>query len=135
VHYLLSYVYQQQDLQKVIANALNKGIISHTEKDVYLNYIQNILSHPESIHYFNGEDTIKTEQEILLETNELIRLDRICISKDNVVKILDYKTGEKHDKYKQQILKYMTAFKALGYENVRGALLYTTFNTYETINL
>jgi ATP-dependent exoDNAse (exonuclease V) beta subunit len=133
VHYLLSFLLHIDDLDKVLADAVNKGIIKVSELTDFKNFIGNMFSNPLSELFFNQVDLIKTEQEILLENNDLLRLDRICIDKNNDVKILDYKTGEKNSKYHHQLKDYSAALKALGYKNVKSYLLYTKYGEYEEV--
>ena len=51
--------------------------------------------------------------------------DRILF-KDNKVVIIDYKTGKKEDVHKEQIIKYSTVLKDMGYDNISLFLIYTS---------
>ena len=50
----------------------------------------------------------------------LDRVDRI----DNSIRILDYKTGEKHNKHKAQLEEYEMALQEMNYTVAKKALIY-----------
>jgi ATP-dependent helicase/nuclease subunit A len=133
IHYVLSLIYQKNDLASALDKAIMTGIIQLEDQVKYADYIHKLLDLPESNLFFNEMDEIKTEQEILLENNELIRIDRICIDPNNKVKILDYKTGEKENKHAKQIEQYINALKQLGYNDVSGYLLYSAYQEYVSV--
>ena len=53
--------------------------------------------------------------------------DRLLFSKNsNKVIVIDYKTGKKLDKHKDQILKYAKALTLMGMKNIECFLIYTS---------
>ena len=76
------------------------------------------------------EEGVKGSNEatILLGTNEFLRPDRVIV-KGNTAKVLDIKTGVPRKTHKAQLAKYKKALSALGYEHVKGFLLYLKAGT------
>jgi len=66
---------------------------------------------------------VKNETEVLLADGEIVRPDRVVMSNNEMV-IIDYKTGEKEKKHIAQINGYKQAFYQLGYQTVKGILVY-----------
>lgn len=68
---------------------------------------------------------IKTLNEItILDTDgNTYRPDRIVFADDKVM-VIDYKTGQPYPKYQEQIDRYCTLLRQMGYANVDGRLLY-----------
>ena len=87
--------------------------------------------------FFDPQYKYKTECEILLgkdfarpkifEKKDTVRPDRIVFTCDETW-VVDYKTGEKSDKYKDQVNGYKAVLEDMGYDNVKGFLLYISNN-------
>lgn len=54
----------------------------------------------------------------------LYRPDRVVTAADGSVTVIDYKFGEERPKYMSQVRKYMSLYRRMGCENVRGYLWY-----------
>ncbi len=54
----------------------------------------------------------------------LYRPDRVVTGADGSVTVIDYKFGEERPKYLSQVRKYMSLYRRMGCENVRGYLWY-----------
>ena len=59
-----------------------------------------------------------------MESNKIIKPDRLVFLEPNRVVIIDYKTGEKTKKDKQQILKYQKTLEKMGYKVEASILVY-----------
>ena len=59
-----------------------------------------------------------------MESNKIIKPDRLVFLESNRVVIIDYKTGEKTKKDKQQILKYQKILEKMGYKVQASILVY-----------
>ncbi len=72
--------------------------------------------------FFNPDNAYKTECDILCG-GEIVRPDRIVFAGDETW-VVDYKTGSHKEKYEDQVRGYMSVLEKMGYENVKGFLLY-----------
>lgn len=60
------------------------------------------------------------------------RPDRVMV-KDSKAIVVDFKTGQRKEKYKKQVEEYMGLLKELGYEEISGYIWYFTEETEEAI--
>ena len=86
----------------------------------YLNLLENskdfsFLFNHGSLHY--------NEREIITESGEVKRIDRMIFHNDYWW-IIDYKTSSKEASDINQIKSYMNEFEKMGYKNVKGMLIY-----------
>jgi RecB family exonuclease len=66
------------------------------------------------------------EQTIIQKEARSIKPDRMVVTPDNEVFLLDYKTGVSNPKYKMQLENYQKAIEDMGYKVIQKALVYLT---------
>ena len=54
----------------------------------------------------------------------VVKPDRMVVTKDNEVLLLDYKTGVHHSKYQKQLEVYQEAIELMGYQVRKKTLVY-----------
>lgn len=134
VHYILSKIKTNNDIEDVILNAVLAGDITEEESQKMKKEIQQLVSIHSIASYFDKGVTIKNELEILTSTGEVLRPDRVVI-KDNHAIVIDYKTGKKNaQKYHAQMQDYEYALLSLGYSTVKKVLLYIQEQEVEILN-
>lgn len=84
---------------------------------------EKILGNEKLKPYFAPDVKVLNEITILDTDGREHRPDRVVFLNDEVV-VLDYKTGQAHDSYQKQIDEYCNLLTRMGYENVRGELIY-----------
>ena len=114
IHYILSHVKDVEDVEDAIATAVQKGLISSEEKQEVKDKVIQVVTHPKLIPLFNEENEVYNEKEILLANGNKLRPDRVVIT-NNKATIIDYKTGGKNPKYKEQLMSYADALSNMGY--------------------
>ncbi len=123
IHNLLAELIKPKDLEKSLKKAQLKGIIP-SEEVAYLNKtIIHLIQTLQIEGYFNPNHQVLNERDIQLN-DQIIRPDRIEISADNELYLLDYKTGLPDDTHRQQIAFYSKSLEKLGYKVVKKALYY-----------
>lgn len=100
-----------------------KGLISCDEEEKVSKQLNQLWEHEQMRSWFDGSWEVKREMSILLPGEGIERPDRIMM-KGNEVIILDFKTGERGSEHRQQVLRYASAFKKMGYVHVRSFLCY-----------
>jgi len=126
VHKMLSEVFIHTDVSRVVTKYLLSGIIDEKEAIRIQQVIENVVNHEELSDYFNSDQLIKNETEIITLVDgkrSIQRPDRIVIKDDELI-ILDYKTGEKSIEHEDQMARYAGYFNKLGYLNVKKILVY-----------
>jgi RecB family exonuclease len=73
---------------------------------------------------FNGSDVVYNEQSIITKNGALIRPDRINVSRERTVTIVDYKTGSPKNYHLQQLDLYEEAVMEMGFAVSEKILVY-----------
>lgn len=124
VHYILSQVNTPDDIEAAIRKALLNGDINEEEAVKISGDVGLLIMKPALKDYFMAGLQIKNECEILLETGEVLRPDRVVLSGNTAV-VIDYKTGKRNPaKYHFQMKQYEEALQKLGYGQVKKFLVY-----------
>ena len=63
------------------------------------------------------------ETELIDIDGNIYRPDRVVVSGGKVI-VIDYKFGEKENRYRRQVRKYADIWRRLGYEDVSAVLWY-----------
>lgn len=123
IHEILSFVKTVDDIDLAITKAIENGLITYGQKEEVNQTIQQIVTHPELVNYFSLEYQKFTEQTIIQKDGNTIKPDRIVLNNKEAY-ILDYKTGEHNNKYKQQLETYQQAIEKMGYTVTKKVLVY-----------
>jgi ATP-dependent exoDNAse (exonuclease V) beta subunit len=134
VHYILSQINSKDDIDSVVEKSILSGEITQLEAELIKKDLKNILINNKISKYFEPNLIVKNEFEILTETGEILRPDRVVII-DNVAIVIDYKTGMKNaSKYHSQMQDYKNALLKLGYTLVIKIILYIHEKEVEILN-
>ena len=130
IHQLLSYIKYKDEIEKVIDNHIDTGLVASSEREILLQLVRQIVEHPSLNQYFERNQIVYNEREIAVK-GKLYRPDRINIQDKNVT-IIDYKTGIKQEKYKRQLNDYAHAMQELGY-TIKELILVYIHETIEVV--
>jgi len=123
IHLILSAIHTASEIDDVLRGFLTDGIINEEEKSGLETEISKMLANPAISRYFREGLDVKTEAEILLSNGNVFRPDRI-IFEGKAVTVIDFKTGKKSEKHKEQVRNYVKLINEMEYEPVKGILLY-----------
>jgi ATP-dependent exoDNAse (exonuclease V) beta subunit len=124
VHEILSFVKTKSDIDLAIIKAIESGLITVNQKEVVLKTIQEIVNHSELLSYFAEGNEVLNEQTIIQKQGKTIKPDRMVLTNNKEVFLLDYKTGTHNPKYQLQLENYQNAIELMGYKVVKKALIY-----------
>jgi ATP-dependent exoDNAse (exonuclease V) beta subunit len=130
VHEILSFVKTKSDIDLAITKAVETGLITVNQKDLVCKTIQEIVNHSELSNYFFEGNEVLNEQTIIQKQGKTIKPDRMVLTKNKEVFLLDYKTGAHNSKYQLQLETYQKAIELMGFKVMKKALVYigTTIN-------
>lgn len=114
LHHIMSQIETKEDIEKVLNKSIQSGIISIEEKEELETQISNIINHPNLSDYYTSMYHIKNEKDIITQTGNILRPDRVVI-RENKATIIDYKSGKRNIKYKEQLYTYANALEEMGY--------------------
>ncbi len=124
MHYVLSKIKHEADIDRALQEAVLEGMISLVEQEELKITLLKLIQHKELKAYYDPTKKIYTEKDILMDTGEILRPDRIVIS-ENEACIIDYKTGKENPaKYERQMKDYQWALEKMGYQNIKKLLVY-----------
>ena len=124
VHEILSFVKTKSDIDLAITKAIESGLINYNQKDLVFQTIQEIVNHTELSVCFAEGNEILNEQTIIQKQGKTIKPDRMVLTRNKEVFLLDYKTGTHNPKYELQLDNYQNAIELMGYKVVKKALVY-----------
>jgi ATP-dependent exoDNAse (exonuclease V) beta subunit len=124
IHEILAFVKTKNDIDLAITKAIENGLIISSQKEAVLATISEIVNHKELIDYFSEEHKVMNEQTIIQKQANIIKPDRMSISKDKKAYLLDYKTGQHLPKHKIQLENYQKSIEDMGYKVEKKALIY-----------
>ncbi|MCG8838292.1 UvrD-helicase domain-containing protein [Tenacibaculum dicentrarchi] len=124
IHEMMSKIMTQQDISRVIHQYEQQGVIDRKQSVAIENDINKIVTHPELQKYYAKNAVVYNEREIVDVDNQILIPDRLVLSDNNEVTILDYKTGKPSKSYHQQLLKYERVLKSINYKVSKKLLIY-----------
>ncbi|PNW27172.1 UvrD-helicase domain-containing protein [Formosa algae] len=128
VHNLMAKIKTNADVDEVLKEAEHYGLISNNQLEELQNTILHIIEHPELQLYFSSENTIYTERDIIKKDGKILRPDRLVITPEHEVIIIDYKTGTELEIHKQQLQRYQDYVEAMDLKVVKKILIYINEN-------
>jgi ATP-dependent exoDNAse (exonuclease V) beta subunit len=127
LHEIMALIQTKETLDSALEQALELGLLLLSQRDVFEKTIQKIVDHPELSAFFETDGKIYNEQAILKNGAKTIKPDRVVL-KGHQAYLLDYKTGEKHEKHRKQITEYEIALQEMNFDVVKKVLVYTGEN-------
>jgi ATP-dependent exoDNAse (exonuclease V) beta subunit len=124
IHEILSFVKTKNDVDLAVTKALENGLIAPSQKGLVLQTILEIVEHTALKNHFAVGNHVLNEQTIIQKEWGTIKPDRMVVTPDNTVFLLDYKTGAPNSKYELQLENYQKAIEEIGYTVVEKALVY-----------
>jgi ATP-dependent exoDNAse (exonuclease V) beta subunit len=124
VHEILSFVKTKNDIDLAITKAIESGLINYSQKETVFNTIHEIVNHADLSDYFEEGNEVLNEQTIIQKEGKTIKPDRMVLTKNKEVFLLDYKTGMHNQKYQLQLENYQNAIEKMGYKVVKKVLIY-----------
>ncbi len=124
IHEILSGIFYTDDLNFAITKALETGLIQINQKEVVQKTISDIINHDDLSMYYSLENKVYNEQTIIQNEGKTVQPDRIVITSNNEVFLLDYKTGIHSDKHKMQLENYQNVLEKMNFKVVARTLIY-----------
>ncbi|WP_299246897.1 UvrD-helicase domain-containing protein [uncultured Aquimarina sp.] len=123
IHELMASIYSHKDLNKVVENAFETGMISFLDRETLYNELKMVLDHPELSKYFSEDKQVLNEREII-SNGRIYRPDRVVIDAQGEAAIIDYKTGEHSASHGNQLEEYSLLLQKIGYKLNNKILVY-----------
>ncbi|RED48720.1 UvrD-helicase domain-containing protein [Seonamhaeicola aphaedonensis] len=130
VHNIMALVKSKDDIDFVINKFFDESLINQSQLDNLKDTVLQIVNHPLLKEYYNSNQTVFNERDIITVDGEIHRPDRININSNNEAVIIDYKTGKEDKKHIQQLEVYQNILEKMQYTVKKKLLVYTNDNIF-----
>ena len=124
IHEMMSKVITFNDVDKVVQQYLDQGIINIDDSKLIYTNMSQIVNHQELNKYFTEAVIIYNEREIVDVDNQIIIPDRLVFNQKEDVIIIDYKTGKPSNSHHQQLLNYERVLRSMNFKVDKKLLVY-----------
>jgi len=124
LHEILSFIKTKNDVPLAIQKAIENGLITISQEEIVKKTIDEIVHHQDLEIYFSEGNRILNEQTIIQKEGQIVKPDRMVLTRGNEVLLLDYKTGIHNRKYQLQLENYQSVIEKMGYKVSKKALIY-----------
>lgn len=144
MHSVLSQIHDATDVDHVLDDFVNEGVISETDTTVSKQKLSSLIKNrieqndnPIVAQWFDPGNTLYNECSIL--TNDLstgtvkaYRPDRV-VRRGNSITVIDFKFGNSKEAHTTQVKGYMSLLSQMGYTDIQGYLWYVYKNEIQQI--
>lgn len=124
IHKLMASIKTINDIDDALDAFLVEHPIDEYQKQELHKTVLKIVNHPQLHNYYSNNDTVYNEHDIINTTGKILRPDRLNITPNNEVTIIDYKTGASQPKYKNQLLEYEHVLLSMHYKINKKLLVF-----------
>jgi ATP-dependent helicase/nuclease subunit A len=128
LHKILSRIAYKSEAESAVRQLVSEGVIMKEEVGEVTALLEKMWAMPVVADWFSKDWTVKTEAPLLVPRLRPERIDRVIFKEAAGGKkkaiIIDYKSGEKKQVDKDQVIAYAQHLQQMGYVDVEGYLLY-----------
>ncbi len=128
IHYIMSLIKIKMDIDIALSKCLASGIINTIQEKELKQIVIKIVEHPLLSDYFNSNNIIYNERDIITKEGITVRPDRLVINQKKEVVIIDYKTGQPKKEHTQQLQLYQDALEDMKHLVSKKILVYANDN-------
>lgn len=136
IHDALSAVKHMNDYEEPIRQLFGSGRaeLEGITLDELIGKVGKLIRQPKVQAWFDPDNRVLNEQNIINYTTHTQRPDRVVITPDRKVCIIDYKTGKTHNaRYVRQVQSYIRLLTQMGFTDVKGYLWYIDQNKIQQV--
>lgn len=128
IHALLAKIYTKADVPMVIQNFVNLGELNQKEAAFLKEKIHLLIQHPALKNYYMEGLEVYNERELIDQYQHIHIPDRLVMTSQEEVVIIDYKTGQVLPKHRTQVEQYAGLLSEIGYRVSKKLLVYIDEN-------
>jgi len=124
MHKLLETLSGTEDLNKLISEKVQEGLIRESEREEIRQAVGDVLLQEEIKHWFKTAKSVISEKDMIIDSGTVKRPDKLFVFEKNAV-LLDFKFGAQNNKYIADISLYRDNLMKMGeFEQVDAYLWY-----------
>ena len=132
MHELLAKLDYLSELPDLIEEMKGRSVLPEEEIDLLSSKVCDLLNHEAIKRYFSEGAKVLKEPSITIPNRSDLRPDRVVFMADEAI-IVEYKTGNKSSQHPRQVKQYTKVLKQMGYQNIKGFILYLDLGTVEEV--
>ncbi|MDP2415078.1 exodeoxyribonuclease V subunit beta [Daejeonella sp.] len=124
MHKLLETLIGTEDLDKLISEKVQEGLIRESEREEIRQAVGDVLLQEEIKHWFKTAKSVISEKDMIIDSGTVKRPDKLFVFEKSAV-LLDFKFGAQNNKYIADISLYRDNLMKMGeFEQVDAYLWY-----------
>lgn len=124
MHKLLETLSGTEDLDKLISEKVQEGLIRESEREEIRQVVGDVLLQEEIKHWFKTAKSVISEKDMIIDSGTVKRPDKLFVFEKSAV-LLDFKFGAQNNKYIADISLYRDNLMKMGeFEKVDAYLWY-----------
>lgn len=124
IHNIMSQIKTNLDVDFVLDDFMNANIITIEQAQVLKKIVLDIVEHKDLNAYFNTEESVYNERDILAKSGGMYRPDRLVFENEKNVVLIDYKTGAIDRKHINQLEEYESILTEMNIKVRKKILVY-----------
>ncbi|MDO4726803.1 MAG: UvrD-helicase domain-containing protein [Porphyromonadaceae bacterium] len=136
MHHIFSAIITKADIPKAVGRLVLEGVISEADSSRYIRAVEEAISMSAVIDWFSGRYRVLNEHNILYSNSEaqhsISRPDRVMIDGNRAI-VVDYKFGQCHPQHRQQLERYSSLLRSMGFVEVEAYLWYVKERNIEKV--
>jgi ATP-dependent exoDNAse (exonuclease V) beta subunit len=123
LHYILSKIKYADEVQRSVDECLAEGVLEKGDYQQVLTMIRTLVTQSRFSWLFEPSWKINNEAELIDQNGVVSRPDRVML-KGNTAIVVDYKTGKRSARHKDQVKKYKDLLTEMGWQVSKALVLY-----------
>ena len=120
------------DIPEAVRKACIQGLLSKEETGILEKELVELLSDKQIAYLFSGDVHSWVERDLLIPGGEVFRPDRVSLI-DGRITVIEYKTGQPHERHNDQLKNYHDIFHRMGFKEVDAFLIYIDLKSIRKI--
>lgn len=124
IHNIMAQIYTIYDVDNAINTFAKASVMKKEQLHPLKQTVLNIVKHPDLIAFYQPNNTVYNERDIIDKSGKVLRPDRININNENEAIIIDYKTGNEEIKHIRQLWLYQDVMESMEIKVKKRILVY-----------
>ena len=124
VHDIMALIKTNDDIEYAFSQYLNEYKIDNNQANQLKHVVVDLVNHTQLEMYFNGQNEVYNERDIISPNGEIIRPDRLVVFPNNDAVIIDYKSGSENKNHVIQLENYEVTLSQMTFNIVKKILIY-----------
>jgi ATP-dependent exoDNAse (exonuclease V) beta subunit len=131
-HEIMERINSLADVDPVLDQMYRSGLLNAMDRDTFRSKIARLLENPTISHWYQPGLRSRNECGMFDSNGRIYRADRVVLQNNTAV-IIDYKTGQPYPAHVDQINKYASIVRGMGFTDIRKYIAYADLGKIELV--